>query len=77
MRTQHLKLHSTCLLKFQLRSFVEVEPFTIEIPEDLLYHDENLRNKLIKYSGVRHLYLRRISNKRSWFSVWNYFMIPY
>ncbi|OZC05658.1 hypothetical protein X798_07368, partial [Onchocerca flexuosa] len=48
-------------------SFIEAEPFTIELPEDLRSHDENLKNKLIRYSGVHHLYLRRIPDKKSWF----------
>uniref|UniRef100_A0A0R3RI61 RNA-directed RNA polymerase n=1 Tax=Elaeophora elaphi TaxID=1147741 RepID=A0A0R3RI61_9BILA len=46
-------------------SFMEAEPFTIEIPEDLRSHDEYLRNKMIRYSGVRHLYLRRIPSRKN------------
>ncbi|MCP9264481.1 CBR-RRF-1 protein [Dirofilaria immitis] len=48
-----------------LHNFIEAEPFTIELPEDLCFHDENLRNKMIRYSGVRHLYLRRIPDRRN------------
>ncbi|KAL3986130.1 RNA dependent RNA polymerase family protein [Acanthocheilonema viteae] len=47
------------------RNFIEAEPFTIEIPEDLRCYDNSLRNKLIRYSGVRHLYLRRIPNRKN------------
>ncbi|VDO34529.1 unnamed protein product, partial [Onchocerca flexuosa] len=53
------------LSKFQFHSFIEAEPFTIELPEDLRSHDENLKNKLIRYSGVHHLYLRRIPDKKN------------
>ncbi|CAG9534446.1 unnamed protein product [Cercopithifilaria johnstoni] len=48
-----------------LRNFIEAEPFTIEIPEDLSFHDDSLRSKMITYSGVRHLYLRRIPNRKN------------
>uniref|UniRef100_A0A915PSQ2 Probable cytosolic iron-sulfur protein assembly protein CIAO1 homolog n=1 Tax=Setaria digitata TaxID=48799 RepID=A0A915PSQ2_9BILA len=48
-----------------LNVFIETEPFTIELPEDLSFYDNDLRNKMIRYSGVRHLYLRRIPEKKN------------
>uniref|UniRef100_A0A8R1TZT7 RNA-directed RNA polymerase n=1 Tax=Onchocerca volvulus TaxID=6282 RepID=A0A8R1TZT7_ONCVO len=48
-----------------LQSFIEAEPFTIELPEDLRSHDENLKNKMIRYSGVHHLYLRRLPDRKN------------
>ncbi|VDO16389.1 unnamed protein product [Brugia timori] len=49
----------------QLHSCIEAEPFTIELPEDLCSFDENLREKMMEYSNVRYLYLRRIPDRKN------------
>ncbi|KAK6109450.1 RNA dependent RNA polymerase family protein [Brugia pahangi] len=49
----------------QLHSCIEAEPFTIELPEDLCFFDENLREKMMEYSNVRYLYLRRIPDRKN------------
>uniref|UniRef100_A0A1I7VZF8 RNA-directed RNA polymerase n=1 Tax=Loa loa TaxID=7209 RepID=A0A1I7VZF8_LOALO len=52
-------------ITLSLQSFIEAEPFTIELPEDLRSHDEHLRIKMMKYSGVRYLHLRRIPYRKN------------
>uniref|UniRef100_A0A0M3IPD0 DUF7636 domain-containing protein n=1 Tax=Ascaris lumbricoides TaxID=6252 RepID=A0A0M3IPD0_ASCLU len=43
----------------------EIDPFVIELPDDLQNEDEQLRRKMQLYSGVKFLQLRRIKTFRN------------
>ncbi|VDM96352.1 unnamed protein product [Thelazia callipaeda] len=53
------------LFKFQLPALLETEPFTVELPDNLTFHDDILKDKLRRNSGVRYIHLRRVIQKKS------------